>query len=147
MISIHKKVKIESSALGLDIAYRVHAEFDNDPSVAILNKINGKYKGASANSEIYSMVILGSRGMSSVESLIIGSISSYLLKWSPIPVVVVRNSIQEVMDYPKGKRGSFVESLLGLQLGGNKLGGSRSSVNNLTTFKSISKSNLAVMEN
>ncbi|CEG71169.1 hypothetical protein RMATCC62417_06946 [Rhizopus microsporus] len=56
---------------------------------AIVGRVKEKLKGLIEENK-YDMVICGSRGRSSVKRLLMGSVSTYLVHATPVPVVVVR---------------------------------------------------------
>ena len=90
MVAIHKKVQELQKTHSFSIKFRVHAEYNQDPRPTILNKLTPKYVGVTK--EEYTMLVVGTRGMSNIESMVMGSVSVFLLNHSPIPVVVVRSS-------------------------------------------------------
>lgn len=89
MISIHSKVKDLESKLNAPapLRFRVNLEFSDDVKHALMEKITGKNDPAG---EVYNMVVVGSRGMSNLGSIVVGSVSNFLLNQAPVPVVVVR---------------------------------------------------------
>ena len=91
MVFIHKKVQElqEKEIHASSIKFRVQAEYNQDPRPTILNKLTSKYVGGTK--EEYTMLVVGTRGMSNIESMVMGSVSVFLLNHSPIPVVVVRS--------------------------------------------------------
>ncbi|KAI8899954.1 hypothetical protein BC833DRAFT_583823 [Globomyces pollinis-pini] len=84
MIQIHNKMKELIKKSGKDILFRVHASWNEDARSAILEKLK------QPTSSKYRMLVIGSRGQSNLEGLMMGSVSNYILNTSPIPVVVVR---------------------------------------------------------
>ncbi|PHZ09957.1 uncharacterized protein RHIMIDRAFT_41036 [Rhizopus microsporus ATCC 52813] len=56
---------------------------------AIVGRVKEKLKGLIEENK-YDMVVCGSRGRSSVKRLLMGSVSTYLVHATPVPVVVVR---------------------------------------------------------
>ena len=100
MVAIHRKVKEEIEDRKANIKFRVQADYNTDPRPTILSKLTGLpasgSKASSANSimgprDDYTMLVVGTRGMSNMESMMMGSVSIFLLNHSPIPVVVVRS--------------------------------------------------------
>ncbi|KAJ3270520.1 hypothetical protein HDV01_007776 [Terramyces sp. JEL0728] len=85
MVDMHKRVKELLVAYEKSFIYRINAEWSEDPRNAILNKIQ---KG-------YGMVVVGSRGMSALEGIVVGSVSTFLLNRSPVPVIVVKRPLEK----------------------------------------------------
>ena len=95
MVAIHRKAKEEIESRKANYKFRVQADFNVDPRPTILTKITGvseKSNIPAGPKDNYSMLVVGTRGMSNIESMMMGSVSIFLLNHSPIPVVVVRST-------------------------------------------------------
>ena len=64
----------------LQLSYKMVAENDAQAGEAIL-KVIGKEKA--------DMVVMGTRGMGKIKRILLGSVSEFVLRHSPIPTVVV----------------------------------------------------------
>ncbi|KAJ3260813.1 hypothetical protein HK103_007376 [Boothiomyces macroporosus] len=85
MVDLHKKVKELLITFEKSLIHRVNAEWGEDARNVILNKIK----------QGYGMVVVGSRGMSALEGIVVGSVSTFLLNQSPVPVIVVKRPIDK----------------------------------------------------
>ncbi|KAI8895170.1 hypothetical protein BC833DRAFT_602262 [Globomyces pollinis-pini] len=85
MVAIHEQMKEKVSRSGKEIMFRVHATFDDNAKKAVINKLQ------QPTASKYRMVVVGSRGQSGLKGLVNGSVSTYVMNNSPIPVVVVRH--------------------------------------------------------
>ncbi|KAI8898066.1 hypothetical protein BC833DRAFT_456897 [Globomyces pollinis-pini] len=83
MILIHNQVSDLKKKFNKEFLFRVHGEMSTDARASILNKLKQKERS-------YTMLVIGSRGQSLLEGVVLGSVSNYLLQKSPVPVVVVR---------------------------------------------------------
>ena len=94
MVAIHHKIKEQVEARKSNIKFRVQSDFNVDPRPTILAKITGvseKTNVPLGPKDNYTMLVVGTRGMSNIESMMMGSVSVFLLNHSPIPVAVVRS--------------------------------------------------------
>jgi nucleotide-binding universal stress UspA family protein len=87
MVEVYEQAKEMKLKASKEFHFRVHAVYHEDPRVALLQKIN-------LDPKKYSLLIMGSRGVSSLAGVVLGSVSTYMLNQSPIPVVVTRDPIQ-----------------------------------------------------
>jgi nucleotide-binding universal stress UspA family protein len=83
MITVHDEVKNFQQKEGVQFKYRVHCLFSDDAKKALLDK-------AHQSQDKYRMLIVGSRGMSSLAGVLMGSVSTFLLNHCDVPVVVCK---------------------------------------------------------
>jgi nucleotide-binding universal stress UspA family protein len=85
MVGFYESTKKVQASSGVEFKFRVHAVWAKDCREVVVQKINDE-QGK------YDMLVIGTRGKSSLSGVIMGSVSNYLLANSPIPVIVVRQN-------------------------------------------------------
>jgi len=63
------------------VTYKMHFEEGNDPREVIVDY---------AIKEKASYIVMGSRGLSGLQRVMLGSVSDYLVRHAPCPVVIIR---------------------------------------------------------
>lgn len=79
MKGIHDRIETFKTKHGREFQFRVHASWAGDVKSMIVEKATEKY----------SMVVVGSRGVSNLKGVFVGSVSNYVLQNAKIPVVVL----------------------------------------------------------